>query len=82
MVLIAWKRLFRFFHVTGNLCKQKPLTLAFSRIQDDQGNADPAKCVKTYRRSAAGNEQPLPSDVRPAPVLEVMIAWNQILLPI
>ncbi|KAI8975135.1 SAC3/GANP/Nin1/mts3/eIF-3 p25 family-domain-containing protein [Mycotypha africana] len=31
---------------------------------DDYGNADPDKVVKAYRRSAAGNEQPLPSDVR------------------
>ncbi|KAH8550254.1 SAC3/GANP/Nin1/mts3/eIF-3 p25 family-domain-containing protein [Umbelopsis sp. PMI_123] len=38
--------------------------------KDEQGNADPNKCVKTYRRSAAGNEQELPSDVRPPPVLE------------
>ncbi|KAI8388507.1 SAC3/GANP/Nin1/mts3/eIF-3 p25 family-domain-containing protein [Radiomyces spectabilis] len=32
---------------------------------DEEGNADPEKTVKAYRRSAAGNEQPLPSDVRP-----------------
>ncbi|KAI9285414.1 SAC3/GANP/Nin1/mts3/eIF-3 p25 family-domain-containing protein [Umbelopsis sp. AD052] len=38
--------------------------------KDEQGNADPTKCVKTYRRSAAGNEQELPSDVRPPAVLE------------
>jgi hypothetical protein len=31
---------------------------------DEQGNVDPEKAVKAYRRSAAGNEQPLPSDVR------------------
>ncbi|KAI9305605.1 SAC3/GANP/Nin1/mts3/eIF-3 p25 family-domain-containing protein [Cunninghamella echinulata] len=31
---------------------------------DEDGNLDPEKAVKTYRRSAAGNEQPLPSDVR------------------
>ncbi|KAF7728825.1 hypothetical protein EC973_005451 [Apophysomyces ossiformis] len=37
---------------------------------DEAGNADPDKMVKAYRRSAAGNEQPLPSDVRPPPVLE------------
>ncbi|KAG0194942.1 hypothetical protein DFQ28_000041 [Apophysomyces sp. BC1034] len=29
---------------------------------DEVGNADPEKMVKAYRRSAAGNEQPLPSD--------------------
>lgn len=28
------------------------------------GGVDPEKVVKAYRRSAAGNEQPLPSDVR------------------
>ncbi|OBZ81156.1 SAC3 family protein 1, partial [Choanephora cucurbitarum] len=31
---------------------------------DAYGNADKHKVVKAYRRSAAGNEQPLPSDVR------------------
>ncbi|CAO3624859.1 unnamed protein product [Cunninghamella blakesleeana] len=31
---------------------------------DEYGSVDPEKAVKTYRRSAAGNEQPLPSDVR------------------
>ncbi|KAI9496070.1 SAC3/GANP/Nin1/mts3/eIF-3 p25 family-domain-containing protein [Zychaea mexicana] len=36
---------------------------------DAFGNADPNKAVKRYRRSAAGNEQPLPSDVRPPAVL-------------
>ncbi|CEP06960.1 hypothetical protein, partial, partial [Parasitella parasitica] len=32
--------------------------------KDENGNVDPKKCVKAYRRSAAGVEQPLPSDVR------------------
>ncbi|KAI8639194.1 SAC3/GANP/Nin1/mts3/eIF-3 p25 family-domain-containing protein [Parasitella parasitica] len=32
--------------------------------KDEQGNVDPEKCVKAYRRSAAGVDQPLPSDVR------------------
>ncbi|KAI9243827.1 SAC3/GANP/Nin1/mts3/eIF-3 p25 family-domain-containing protein [Phascolomyces articulosus] len=36
---------------------------------DAFGNADQTKAVKRYRRSAAGNEQPLPSDVRPPTVL-------------
>ncbi|RCH83600.1 hypothetical protein CU098_004615, partial [Rhizopus stolonifer] len=31
---------------------------------DTFGNADKNRVVKAYRRSAAGNEQPLPSDVR------------------
>lgn len=31
---------------------------------DDEGNLDPEKAVKAYRRSAAGIDQPLPSDVR------------------
>lgn len=31
---------------------------------DDEGNAHPDKVVKAYRRSAAGIDQPLPSDVR------------------
>jgi hypothetical protein len=31
---------------------------------DAEGHLDPDKAVKAYRRSAAGNEQPLPSDVR------------------
>ncbi|KAI7899182.1 SAC3/GANP/Nin1/mts3/eIF-3 p25 family-domain-containing protein [Cokeromyces recurvatus] len=31
---------------------------------NEQGKPDPNKIVKAYRRSAAGNEQPLPSDVR------------------
>ncbi|RUS31024.1 SAC3/GANP/Nin1/mts3/eIF-3 p25 family-domain-containing protein [Jimgerdemannia flammicorona] len=31
---------------------------------------DPAKAVKAYHRPAAGNEQALPSDVRPPPVLK------------
>ncbi|KAL0074842.1 SAC3/GANP/Nin1/mts3/eIF-3 p25 family-domain-containing protein [Phycomyces blakesleeanus] len=37
---------------------------------DEDGHADPYKTVKAYRRSAAGNDQPLPSDVRPPPVLK------------
>ncbi|KAI9031515.1 SAC3/GANP/Nin1/mts3/eIF-3 p25 family-domain-containing protein [Phycomyces nitens] len=37
---------------------------------DEYGHADPYKTVKAYRRSAAGNDQPLPSDVRPPPVLK------------
>ncbi|KAL7323435.1 actin cytoskeleton and mitosis protein, variant 2 [Mucor circinelloides] len=32
--------------------------------KDQDGNVNPEKCVKAYRRSAAGVEQPLPSDVR------------------
>ncbi|KDE05299.1 hypothetical protein MVLG_04331 [Microbotryum lychnidis-dioicae p1A1 Lamole] len=31
---------------------------------------DPARAVKAFHRPAAGNEQPLPSDVRPPPVLK------------
>ncbi|GAA5873455.1 hypothetical protein JCM3774_002422 [Rhodotorula dairenensis] len=31
---------------------------------------DPARAVKAFHRPAAGNDQPLPSDVRPAPVLQ------------
>ncbi|KAI8992583.1 SAC3/GANP/Nin1/mts3/eIF-3 p25 family-domain-containing protein [Pilobolus umbonatus] len=31
---------------------------------NERGEVDPDKVVKAYRRSAAGNEQPLPSDVR------------------
>lgn len=31
---------------------------------DEEGNVDPEKAVKAYRRSAAGIDQPLPSDVR------------------
>jgi len=30
---------------------------------------DPARAVKAFHRPAAGNDQPLPSDVRPPPVL-------------
>ncbi|KAI8137919.1 SAC3/GANP/Nin1/mts3/eIF-3 p25 family-domain-containing protein [Fennellomyces sp. T-0311] len=37
--------------------------------KDAFGHADPSKAVKRYRRSAAGNEQALPSDVRPPGVL-------------
>lgn len=40
-------------------------------LQDASGQADPKRTVKKYRRSAAGNEQPLPSDVRPPHVLSV-----------
>ncbi|KAI7858689.1 SAC3/GANP/Nin1/mts3/eIF-3 p25 family-domain-containing protein [Circinella umbellata] len=42
---------------------------------DAFGNVDPAKAVKRYRRSAAGNEQPLPSDVRPPPVLMKTLSY-------
>ncbi|KAI9244721.1 SAC3/GANP/Nin1/mts3/eIF-3 p25 family-domain-containing protein [Sporodiniella umbellata] len=31
---------------------------------DEEGNLDKNKAVKAYRRSAAGNDQPLPTDVR------------------
>lgn len=31
---------------------------------DENGNVDRDRVVKAYRRSAAGNDQPLPSDVR------------------
>lgn len=31
---------------------------------DEEGNLDKNKAVKAYRRSAAGNDQPLPADVR------------------
>lgn len=40
---------------------------------DSEGNVDPEKAVKAYRRSAAGLDQPLPSDVRPPEVLLVNI---------
>lgn len=50
---------------------QYMLRLIIKRSQDEEGNADPSKTVKRYRRSAAGNEQPLPSDVRPPHVLVV-----------
>ncbi|KAI8874886.1 hypothetical protein K501DRAFT_297785 [Backusella circina FSU 941] len=36
---------------------------------DENGEVDLDKMVKAYRRSAAGNEQPLPSDVRSAEAL-------------
>ncbi|ORX61587.1 hypothetical protein DM01DRAFT_1125563 [Hesseltinella vesiculosa] len=36
---------------------------------NENGELDPEKAVKRYRRSAAGNEQPLPSDVRSPLVL-------------
>lgn len=40
---------------------------------DKDGNADPNKVVKAYRRSAAGIEQPLPSDVRtPATLISTL----------
>jgi hypothetical protein len=38
---------------------------------DSHGNPDPTKTVKAYRRSAAGNDQPLPSDVRTPEALMV-----------
>ncbi|KAK4517196.1 uncharacterized protein ATC70_000528 [Mucor velutinosus] len=41
--------------------------------KDQDGNVDPEKCVKAYRRSAAGVEQPLPSDVRtPAALMSTL----------
>jgi hypothetical protein len=33
---------------------------------------DPTLAVKAFHRPAAGNEQPLPSDVRPPKVLKVL----------
>lgn len=39
--------------------------------KDSEGNIDPEKAVKKYRRSAAGGEQPLPSDVRTPDALNV-----------
>ncbi|CAO3628281.1 unnamed protein product [Mucor hiemalis] len=40
---------------------------------DDEGNAHPDKVVKAYRRSAAGIDQPLPSDVRtPATLISTL----------
>ncbi|RKP27491.1 SAC3/GANP/Nin1/mts3/eIF-3 p25 family-domain-containing protein [Syncephalis pseudoplumigaleata] len=36
---------------------------------------DHARAVKTFHRPAAGNEQPLPCDVRPPPVLEHTLAY-------
>ncbi|KAI7883773.1 hypothetical protein K492DRAFT_125877, partial [Lichtheimia hyalospora FSU 10163] len=49
---------------------------------DDTGQADPKRTVKKYRRSAAGNEQPLPSDVRPPHVLRRTLDYlvNDILM--
>jgi len=41
--------------------------------KDQDGNVDPEKCVKAYRRSAAGVEQPLPSDVRTPDAL--IVSW-------
>jgi hypothetical protein len=38
---------------------------------DEHGNVDPEKAVKAYRRSAAGIDQPLPSDVRSVEALLV-----------
>ncbi|KAJ8651257.1 hypothetical protein O0I10_013262 [Lichtheimia ornata] len=44
--------------------------------------ADPKRTVKKHRRSAAGNEQPLPSDVRPPHVLRRTLDYlvNEILM--
>ncbi|KAJ8660784.1 hypothetical protein O0I10_003427 [Lichtheimia ornata] len=49
---------------------------------DASGQADPKRTVKKYRRSAAGNEQPLPSDVRPPHVLRRTLDYlvNEILM--
>jgi hypothetical protein len=38
---------------------------------NEDGEMDVSKMVKAYRRSAAGNEQPLPSDVLSADALSV-----------
>ncbi|KAI8068019.1 SAC3/GANP/Nin1/mts3/eIF-3 p25 family-domain-containing protein [Gongronella butleri] len=48
---------------------------------NDDGQVDPNKAVKRYRRSAAGIEQPLPSDVRPPDVLLMTLDYlmNEIL---
>ncbi|KAI9317555.1 SAC3/GANP/Nin1/mts3/eIF-3 p25 family-domain-containing protein [Dichotomocladium elegans] len=50
---------------------------------DDSGQGvNPDRAVKRYRRSAAGNEQPLPSDVRPPHVLKFTLDYlfNDILM--
>ncbi len=44
---------------------------------NEQGKPDPNKIVKAYRRSAAGNEQPLPSDVR-TPECLVVSYYSQV----
>ena len=36
---------------------------------------DPARAVKAFHRPAAGNEQPLPSDVRPPPILSLTLDY-------
>ncbi|KAM0790174.1 hypothetical protein ACM66B_005493 [Microbotryomycetes sp. NB124-2] len=36
---------------------------------------DPARAVKAFHRPAAGNEQPLPEDVRPPPVLKTTLDY-------
>lgn len=36
------------------------------------GHIDPTRAVKTFHRPAAGDETPLPSDVRPPHILKVI----------
>lgn len=43
---------------------------------DENGNLDRNKAVKAYRRSAAGNDQPLPADVRSPEALIVRILFS------
>ncbi|ORZ03295.1 SAC3/GANP/Nin1/mts3/eIF-3 p25 family-domain-containing protein [Syncephalastrum racemosum] len=52
-------------------CIERDVQMGLDKMElDEHGNMDMARMVKRYRRSAAGNEQPLPSDVRPPEVLE------------
>lgn len=39
--------------------------------KDSEGNVDRKKAVKKYRRSEAGGEQPLPSDIRTPEALNI-----------
>ncbi|KAJ2752341.1 actin cytoskeleton and mitosis protein, partial [Coemansia pectinata] len=39
-------------------------SLALQEVHPGTRQADPAKTVKTFHRSAAGNEEPLPEDLR------------------
>ncbi|KAJ1889274.1 actin cytoskeleton and mitosis protein, partial [Coemansia sp. S17] len=44
-------------------------SLALQEVFPGTRKADPAKTVKTFHRSAAGNEEPLPEDLRTADTL-------------
>ncbi|KAG1456070.1 hypothetical protein G6F56_006918 [Rhizopus delemar] len=44
---------------------------------DEEGNLDKNKAVKAYRRSAAGNDQPLPADVR-SPEALINLSENRV----